>query len=103
MLGQLKIESLVRPTLTARVEALDYDLRARYGARLDASNGKTLEPGLNLCFETPLGRLKFFTVQGVFKLPQDVAPAAVRSGLWYPDDPQTQCIMRTHLRRDPVN
>lgn len=100
LLAQLRIEQLMRPSLTARVDELGCALQARFGAAMIVQDGQTLRPGLNLDFVTSHGRLRFFTVQSVFKLPQDVAPETVRTGLWYPNDVETQDILRWHAARD---
>jgi hypothetical protein len=100
LLAQLRIEQLMRTALSARVDALDRALQARFGAAMKGQDVQTLTPGLNLQFATSHGRLRFFSVQSVFKLPQDVAPETVRTGLWYPDDPETQDILRWHSARD---
>ncbi|MGL4234758.1 MmyB family transcriptional regulator [Tabrizicola sp.] len=97
LLGQLRLEMLIRPALTKRVEALEAALQNRYGDLLEGQTHDRLEPGLDLHFTTPQGPLSFFTVQTLFQLPQDVAPAMVRTGLWFPADATTRDIMKRQV------
>lgn len=100
LLGQLRIEQIARPALAHRVDALERALFEAHPGMQALAGGKTLEPGLDLEFDTCFGRLRFFTVQSVFKLPQDVVPTIVRTGLWYPGDPHTREVMLRHVPRE---
>lgn len=101
-LAQLRIEQLNRPALKPRVDALEHVLRATFGDRLIDAAGPAPEPGLNLQFDTAHGRLSFFTVQSVFKLPQDVAPTTARTGLWFAQDGATRDVLARHVRAKPA-
>jgi hypothetical protein len=89
--------------MTKRVEALEKALQSRYGDLLEAQTHATLEPGLSLHFVTSQGPLSFFTVQTVFQLPQDVGPAVVRTGLWYPANGATQNVLRGQVAALPAD
>lgn len=101
-LAQLRIEQLNRPCLKSRVDGLELVLRVKFGEALYTSGATNLEPGLDLRFDTADGRLSFFTVQTVFKLPQDVAPTTIRTGLWYPADIATRRVLEENCRTRPV-
>lgn len=96
-LTQLRLEQLNRPELKPRIDELEKVLLARFGERMNEPEGSEPEPGLNLSFDTAHGKLNFFTVQSVFKLPQDIAPTSVRTGLWYPQDEATRDILTSNV------
>ncbi|MEQ8294748.1 MAG: helix-turn-helix transcriptional regulator [Roseovarius sp.] len=101
-LAQLRIEQLNRPCMKSRVDALELVLKEKFGEALYVTGATDPEPGLDLCFDTPHGRLSFFTVQTVFKLPQDVAPTTIRTGLWYPADLATRRVLEANVPMRPV-
>ncbi len=101
-LAQIRIEQLNRPSLKARADALEHALGTRFGERLDLCGVLDPEPGLDLQFQTVHGRLRFFTVQTVFKLPQDITPTTIRTGLWYPADGTTREVLTQHVRTEPA-
>lgn len=98
-LNQLRIEQLTRPCLKSRIDGLEHVLQAKFGEALYNPAAIDPEPGLDLHFDTAHGRLNFFTVQTVFKLPQDVAPTTIRTGLWYPADDTTRRVLERHVAR----
>lgn len=97
-LAQLRIEQLNRPALKSRIDGLEHVLSTRFGEDLYAVAVADPEPGLDLQFDTAHGRLSFFTVQTVFKLPQDVAPTTIRTGLWYPANLETRQLLDRNVR-----
>lgn len=101
-LAQIRIEQLNRPALKERADALEHVLIATYGERLSQCKVVDPEPGLDLQFDTVHGRLRFFTVQTVFKLPQDITPTTVRTGLWYPGDGATRDVLMQQVRTEPA-
>jgi len=96
-LAQLRIEELNRPALKTRIDGLEHVLQMKFGESLFDSDITDPKPGLDLQFDTRHGRLSFFTVQTVFKLPQDIAPTTIRTGLWYPADPATRRLLERHV------
>lgn len=101
LLRQLRIEELTRPSLNSRVNVLEQALHDRLGHR-SAMDSDAIEPGLSLCFDTEHGRLSFFTVQCMFRLPQDAASTSVRAGLWFPADGTTRSVLKQNVRMDDI-
>lgn len=94
LLGQLRAEQWVRPSLRARVDRLERSLTDRFGPLAGTPAGAPSSANLHLEFDTVVGRLAFFTLQTVLGLPQNVTPASLRLELWYPADPGTEGRLR---------
>lgn len=94
LLDQLRSEQWVRPSLAPRVDRLEASLLERFGPRPSHAGRQESEPFLNLEFDTAQGLMRFFTIQSVFALPQDVTLASLRTELWFPADDVTRDIMR---------
>jgi hypothetical protein len=46
--------------------------------------------------------MRFFTIQSVFALPQDVTLASLRMELWFPSDEPTRAAMKALASSDAV-
>lgn len=95
LLAQLRVEEWSRPTLRGRIDALEASLLRRFGPTPAPSPRDVADTHLTLNFETEFGALSFFTVQGVFGLPQDVTVSSLRAELWFPADAHSRHVM-TH-------
>lgn len=98
LLSQFWAEACARPSLHARIRACGEALERRYGP-LPARPRDPGTPYLDLCFDTPLGPLRFSTFQAVPGLPQDVNTVSQRVELWYPNDECTRAALNGGERR----
>lgn len=94
LLDQLRDEQWVRPALRPRVDAYEASLHQRFGPRPETPR-RPSGPYLNLIFDTDWGEMRFFTVQSVFALPQDVTLTSLRTELWFPANEATRRLMQT--------
>lgn len=92
LLNQFELEAWARPELRERTRECGIHLRARYVLPSSASQDISV-PHLKLTFNVDGQSLRFFTVQAVFSLPQNVNPDVVRAGLWFPEDSATRCFL----------
>lgn len=96
LIGQLRAEQWLRPSLAPRVDALVHALEQRYGALPTDATRDPAATGFDLALDTPLGCLNFCAIQASIGLPQDAAAGGLRTELWYPADDQTRQVMRGH-------
>jgi transcriptional regulator with XRE-family HTH domain len=94
LIGQLRAEQWLRPSLAPRVDALVHALEQRYGALPAEPTRDPAATGFDLALDTPLGCLNFCAIQASIGLPQDAAAGGLRTELWYPADDQTRQVMR---------
>jgi transcriptional regulator with XRE-family HTH domain len=94
LIGQLRAEQWLRPSLAPRVDALVRTLEQRYGALPAEPARDPAATGFDLALDTPLGCLNFCSIQASIGLPQDAAAGGLRTELWYPADEQTCQVMR---------
>jgi transcriptional regulator with XRE-family HTH domain len=99
LLAQFWTEAWARPALFGRVKACDEELRARYG-RLDDSPRDAGTPHIRLCFDTPIGVLRFSCFQSIPGLPQDISTMSHRIELWYPEDQPTRAALDRLAKAD---
>lgn len=99
LLGQLRAEQWLRPSLIPRIDELERVLQARYG-RLDAPQQRDPSAAcLNVLLDTCLGSLSFSAVQILVGLPHDTAGTRLRAELWFPANRETSAVM---LRYEPA-
>jgi transcriptional regulator with XRE-family HTH domain len=94
LLDQLRREQWVRPAIEPRADRVEASMIERFGPRPPQPTKPSADPCLNLVFDTPQGVMRFFTIQSVFALPQDVTLASLRMELWFPADEPTRAAMR---------
>lgn len=94
LLDQIRREQWLHPALAARARDLEASMIRRFGPRPDGQPDLAGQPSQNLEFDTPLGPLRFVTLQTVCALPQDVTPASLRMELWFPADGPTRTLLR---------
>ncbi|MEQ8311533.1 MAG: helix-turn-helix domain-containing protein [Sphingopyxis sp.] len=94
LLDQLRREQWVRPALEPRADRVEASMIQRFGPRPAQAAAPSADPYLNLVFDTPRGVMRFFTIQSVFALPQDVTLASLRMELWFPADEPTRAAMK---------
>lgn len=102
LLDQLRREQWVRPALEPRADRVEASMIERFGARPPLPTKPSADPYLNLVFDTPQGEMRFFTIQSVFALPQDVTLASLRMELWFPADEPTRAAMKALADDDPL-
>jgi transcriptional regulator with XRE-family HTH domain len=89
LLGQLRVEQWVHPSLTPRIDALEAALKQRYGPLDGFGIRDPASTGLNIVLDTPMGTLSFSAIQSFVGLPQDAACLPWRTELWFPADEGT--------------
>jgi transcriptional regulator with XRE-family HTH domain len=93
LLARLRREARVIPELAARVQSIERMLRAELGpAPLRNAEDTARTPLLTTSFETPLGRLAFFSMFTTFGTPQDITLASLRVELLFAADSATAAI-----------
>lgn len=92
LVAQLRLEQLTNPKLTARVDRLEQTLSARFGGWLAGDPRGRPDPASTMTFDTRLGPLSYFTVQGVVGIPEHVTGGKLRTELWYPADARTRAV-----------
>lgn len=102
LLDQLRREQWVRPALEPRADRVEASMIERFGPRPSQPATPSADPYLNLVFDTPQGVMRFFTIQSVFALPQDVTLASLRMELWFPSDEPTRAAMKALASSDAV-
>lgn len=102
LLDQLRREQWVRPALEPRADRVEASMIERFGSRPSQPATPSADPYLNLVFDTPQGVMRFFTIQSVFALPQDVTLASLRMELWFPSDEPTRAAMKALASSDAV-
>lgn len=50
-----------------------------------------------MTFDTPLGPLSYFTVQGLVGIPDHVTGGKLRTEVWYPADAPTRAVAAAHV------
>ena len=96
-LRQLRLEQLTNPELKSRVDRLELSLRRRYPDYAVDEGLDRRDPSLHLDFDTDLGPLSFFTLQGVVGIPQQVTVATPRVELWFPANPHTRRVIQREV------
>lgn len=92
LLAQLREEAAVTPALGPKVEAFAGLLRERLGPRLIGlqNPSSSTSPMLTVRFETPHGKLAFFTLFTTFGSPRDITLSSLRLEHMFPADPETR-------------
>lgn len=96
MVEQLRLEQLTNPQLAPRFARLERSLAERFDSQLTSNPAHRLEPTFRMTFDTDLGALSYFTVQGVVGIPEHVTGGELRTELWYPADPWTREVTVAH-------
>jgi hypothetical protein len=93
LLARLRREARAIPELAPRVQALEDRVRAQLGpAHAHIAEDVARAPVLTTSFDTPLGRLAFFSMFTTFGTPQDITLASLRVELLFAADSATAAI-----------
>jgi transcriptional regulator with XRE-family HTH domain len=98
LLGQLRAEQWLRPSLRPRIDALEHALKARYGSLQLPGDRDPSATSFEVTLDTPLGALAFCAVQALVGLPHDAAGARLRAELWFAADAHTSCVLNQHAQ-----
>jgi transcriptional regulator with XRE-family HTH domain len=102
LLAQLREEAAVTPALAPKVEAFAGLLRERLGPRSGPQNpSTTASPMLTVRFETPHGKLAFFTLFTTFGSPRDITLSSLRLEHMFAADPETRRVLELS-RKSPT-
>lgn len=99
-LNQFKAEAWARPQLRERTHQCALSLRARYGPAVEVP-GDVGAHHLQRAFKLGDVVVRFFTVQAVVGLPQNVSTEALRAELWFPEDSATRNFMEQLAEAEP--
>lgn len=91
-LNQFKAEAWARPQLRERTHQCELSLKARFGSAVDVP-GDLGATHLQRAFKLGDEIVRFFTIQAVVGLPQNVSTEALRAELWFPEDAATRRFM----------
>jgi len=95
LLGHLREDLLMQPSLEKRVEAFAEMLRVRFGGQsLGAAPGRAAAPMLTSRFGTEFGELAFFSMFTTFGKPQDITLASLRVEHMFAADEGTKAVVR---------
>lgn len=95
LLGHLREDLLMQPSLEKRVEAFAEMLRVRFGGQsLGAAPGRAAAPMLTSRFGTEFGELAFFSMFTTFGKPQDITLASLRVEHMFAADERTKAVVR---------
>lgn len=97
MTEQLRVEQITNPHLEARIATLERSLAERFDQWPPDVPEPRAEPTFQMTFDTRLGPLSYFTVQGVVGIPEHVTGGKLRTELWYPTDTQTRAVTLAHV------
>ncbi len=92
LLRQFETEAWARPEIRDRTRLCAQRLQDRFGLVADPVPDMSA-PHLELAFRVGTDTLRFFTVQAILGLPQNVNPEALRAELWFPQDASTRRLM----------
>jgi transcriptional regulator with XRE-family HTH domain len=98
LLGHLREDLLLQPSLEKRVDAFAEMLRVRFGEqRLGGAPGRAAAPMLTSRFETEFGELVFFSMFSTFGTPQDITLASLRVEHMFAADEATRAVVRERV------
>jgi len=95
LLGQLRAEQWLRPSLSARIDHFEAAARSRYGAIDLLPTRDPIATSFEVSLETDEGWLSFCAVQSRFGLAQDAGTSTLRAELWFPSDDATSQVLHT--------
>ena len=96
LLAQLRAEQWMNPGLAQRIDALETQLRHRFGTTGSRPARDPAQTSFNVTLDTDAGTVSFTAMQAVFGLPHDTPTRRLRAELWFPADAFTSTLLRRH-------